>query len=233
MRLSSTDLVTEPAAENYLNTCVDENADKRTAAAAPGTGQEEKEQDSEEKWEQTGDCWDDSNSSDDEITQEQQFQQVKNLPSLVSRHSMLSRGLQEIQAGHNYTSSPVLAPTSRPSSAPGNPAVRSPRQESLNLLWSGGQAAMGRPHNATSESSPISTRTTRLNMLSRELPEWLRRNLLEEKQSKSRTVNAVLKREWTRSTTNSGLGSSHPRVDKSTDPACFCDDSWDYHSRGW
>ena len=51
--------------------------------------------------------------------------------------------------------------------------------------------AMPQPPNQTLAHSP---RTTRRNMLSTELTESLRKNLLWERQQKSQTVNAFLKR---------------------------------------
>ncbi|ROT36232.1 DUF1752-domain-containing protein [Sodiomyces alkalinus F11] len=72
--------------------------------------------------------------------------------------------------------------------SPLKPIVEIPRSTAQPILASAGRTHM---------QAALSPRTTRRNMLSTELTESLRRNLLWERQQKSSTANAVLKRRHT------------------------------------
>jgi hypothetical protein len=76
-------------------------------------------------------------------------------------------------------------------------------------------------------------------MLSTELTESLRRNLLLERQEKSHTANAFLKRSRNAQSmanlTNIGraTGGPAPVLDTTRDENWTVDNTWEYHTTGW
>merc|ERR1711977_724163 len=92
----------------------------------------------------------------------------------------------------------------------------------------------------------LSPRTTRRNMLSTELTESLRKNLLWERQQKSQTANAFLKRRNAQSMANlqshtmPAAGPSQPppptalqETSKNNSWNHYFDNPWEYHTKGW
>ena len=85
----------------------------------------------------------------------------------------------------------------QPNSQNGPPNARSPDQndEGMMMRPSGRPIAVPPPSNEQVYAMAHSPRTTRRHMLSTELTESLRKNLLWERQQKNTTVNAFLKRQ--------------------------------------
>ncbi|KAI1265334.1 DUF1752-domain-containing protein [Xylariaceae sp. FL1019] len=167
--------------------------------------------------------WEDSieeggkSSIDDKVT----FKRVDSKPNLTSQRSLISlmfAGQEERKNGlSNYASysTPAIAQRSRhlplhngPNGASPNDSDdtglemrRGPRRTPLNPIneipRSGAQPIMSKPQTHHYQQAALSPRTTRRNMLATELTESLRRQLLWERQQKSSTANAVLKRRHT------------------------------------
>jgi len=102
------------------------------------------------------------------------------------------------------------------------------------------------PPKASSTSVAHSPRTTRRNMLSTELTESLRKNLLWERQQKSQTANAFLKRSRgaqsmanLQSHTAPSAGPTQPpppglqETSKNNSWNHYFDNPWEYHTKGW
>jgi hypothetical protein len=140
--------------------------------------------------------WDDMSESERDTPDEKvTFQRVDSRPNLVSRPSLLSKFLKE-----GETTIPLTASRSTPAirsrtSTPVGPSVAaSPTEESGNVLTMKGML-MPRSKPILVAQPVLSPRTTRRNMLTTELTESLRRNLLVERQQKN--VNAAFKRRHT------------------------------------
>lgn len=133
------------------------------------------------------------------------FKRVDSHVNLISRKSLLTRGLHEPQraaalaeAAIKSSSTLRRSRTSSPTgpSDPASPATNSEdggQQRSSDITRS-------RPIICTTSNTHVpahSPRTTRRNMLATELTESLRRHLLWERQQKSTTANAVFKRRHT------------------------------------
>lgn len=149
--------------------------------------------------------WEDSvtesgNASVDE--RPELFQRVDSRPNLVSRRSLLTMMMHQPpkMQGNNFRSSPALQ-RSRLTS-PNGPSIPAspPENDEESLTMRGPDVprskpiVMKPPHPQSVAHSP---RTTRRNMLATELTESLRRHLLWERQQKSATANAFLKRRHT------------------------------------
>ncbi|KAI1141544.1 DUF1752-domain-containing protein [Hypoxylon sp. FL0543] len=166
--------------------------------------------------------WEDSieesgkSSVDDAVT----FKRVPSKPNLTSQRSLISlmfAGQEERAKGlSNYAShsTPAIPQRARTLQNPSNMNVVSSPNDSDNGLEmrrglrptplkpinevprSGAQPIMANPQNHHHQAA-LSPRTTRRNMLATELTESLRRQLLWERQQKTSTANAVLKRRHT------------------------------------
>ncbi|KAJ5773165.1 hypothetical protein N7457_008061 [Penicillium paradoxum] len=130
------------------------------------------------------------------------FQRVDSRPNLVSRRSMLTMMMHQParMQGNAFRSSPALQ-RSRLTS-PNGPSIPQspPSNEEESLTMRGPDVPRSKPivmNNNGSHSMAHSPRTTRRNMLATELTESLRRHLLWERQQKSATANAFLKRRHT------------------------------------
>ena len=196
---------------------------------------EDEEEDADEDWE-------DSNSDDGKTSQEQPhlFRRVDSRPDLVSRRSMLTMALNKGQGGlgHAY-SQPVLF-RSRQSSPPQGPSLAiSPEDDEGMVMQAPNRTPIAIPPAKSSKSLAHSPRTTRIKMLSTELTESLRRNLLLERQEKSHTANAFLKRSRNAQSmanlTQAGraTGGPAPVLDSSKEENWTVDNTWEYHSKGW
>ncbi|KAI1416545.1 DUF1752-domain-containing protein [Hypoxylon sp. FL1857] len=166
--------------------------------------------------------WEDSieesgkSSVDDAVT----FKRVPSKPNLTSQRSLISlmfAGQEERAKGlSNYAShsTPAIPQRARALQNPSNMNVVSSPNDSDNGLEmrrglrstplkpitevprSGAQPIMANPQTHYHQAA-LSPRTTRRNMLATELTESLRRQLLWERQQKTSTANAVLKRRHT------------------------------------
>lgn len=151
-------------------------------------------------------AWEDSvaeSSKSSVVEDKPDFKRVDSRPNLVSRKSLLTRGLHEPQraaalAEAAMRSSATLC-RSRTASPNGPSVAASLTQEDVDSGLPNTKADVTRPKPITSSSSrphqlASSPRTNRRNMLATELTESLRRHLLWERQQKSTTFNAVKRR---------------------------------------
>ena len=192
----------------------------------------------------------------------QMFQRVDSKPNLVSRRSLLTTQLHQSDRANALAhmaqrSQPSLR-RSRASLGPAASVATSPsdddgedEDEDESALEMGGVTGSS----ATSRARPIllatpnshqpalSPRTTRRNMLASELTESLRKHLLWERQQKTTTASAALKRRHTAQDVTSlkhfpsepdqKLGGYPPA--KNTDHGSLNEyiGQGEYHSRGW
>ncbi|CAM1506371.1 Fc.00g060120.m01.CDS01 [Cosmosporella sp. VM-42] len=154
--------------------------------------------------------WEDSiedsgkSSLDDKL-----FQRVDSKRNLTSRPSlitlMLAQGERARNLGNHASQSTSAIPRSRVSHGPSLGASPNDSDEAPLMMKGTRQPTTLRPIHEIPRSSAqpiqaqaaLSPRTTRRNMLATELTESLRRHLLWERQQKSSTANAVLKRRHT------------------------------------
>jgi Protein of unknown function (DUF3295) len=179
------------------------------------------------------------------------FKRVDSRANLVSRKSLLTRGLHEPQraaalAEAAMKSSPALR-RSRTSSPNGPSVPASPSNDDGRALAKpDANITRSRPivcTNSNNHLPPHSPRTTRRNMLATELTESLRRHLLWERQQKSTTANAVFKRRHTAHNEMANLqefpgpklGQPVIEASKNTNSwnHCFDYGAWEYHTKGW
>ncbi|KAA8644313.1 hypothetical protein EYZ11_012516 [Aspergillus tanneri] len=129
----------------------------------------------------------------------QLFQRVDSRPNLVSRRSLLTMMMHQPTTMGATRSSPALQ-RSRLTS-PNGPSIPAspPENDGENLTMRGPDVPRSKPiiMRPPPQSVAHSPRTTRRNMLATELTESLRRHLLWERQQKSTTANAFLKRRHT------------------------------------
>ncbi|TGJ86288.1 hypothetical protein E0Z10_g2476 [Xylaria hypoxylon] len=165
--------------------------------------------------------WEDSieesgkSSMDDKVT----FKRVPSKPNLTSQRSLISlmiAGEERTRGLSNYAShsTPAIAQRARQlQNAPNGAASpndsdeiplemrrglrRTPLKSINEIPRSSAQPIMTKPTIHSDPQAALSPRTTRRHMLATELTESLRRQLLWERQQKSSTANAVLKRRHT------------------------------------
>jgi Protein of unknown function (DUF3295) len=133
------------------------------------------------------------------------FKRVDSRANLVSRKSLLTRGLHEPQRAAALAEAAMKSSfalrRSRTSSPSGPSLPASPsNNDDLGGVKSGAGIPRSKPIICTTSNTHVpahSPRTTRRNMLATELTESLRRHLLWERQQKSITANAVYKRRHT------------------------------------
>ncbi|KAF4971253.1 hypothetical protein FSARC_1875 [Fusarium sarcochroum] len=187
------------------------------------------------------------------------FQQIDSKPNLTSRRSLITLMVAQSDRARNlgnHASQSISAiPTSRMEHGPSLGASPNDSDEAPLMMkgvcdpglepihevpGSKAQPIMTDPKKDKPQAS-LSPRTTHRNMLATELTESLRRHLLWERQQKSSTANAVLKRRQTsHDTTNL---KQHPEkscmkksedVNASTWNQYFSKEACDgYHSKGW
>jgi hypothetical protein len=200
--------------------------------------------DVDEEWED-----DDEPSSPPSLNEQELFQRVDSKPKLTSRRSMLTSLMHEkdrsayLLQNANSRSSPAIR-RSRTTS-PNGPLGTSPPKSIAEGL---AQPSRARPIiMTTSNTHPpaLSPRTTRRNMLSTELTESLRKHLLWERQVKSCTTNAALKRRHTAHDMKNLQhypGENHPPTHLAPTMEPKNGNSWnnyfdtglqEYHQKGW
>lgn len=202
----------------------------------------------EDEEEEDGDEWEDSNSDDGKPSQEPHlFRRVDSRPDLVSRRSMLTLALNKGQLNYAY-SQPSLLRSRQPSPPHKDSMAASPDEEDGMMMHTSSRRPIAiPPPNPTSKSVAHSPRTTRRNMLSTELTESLRKNLLWERQQKSQTANAFLKR--SRNAQSMANLQYHHNTAPSTGPTQpppaapetsknnswnhYFDNTWEYNTKGW
>ena len=160
--------------------------------------------DSEE--EEDDDDWEDDASENAENTANDKplFQRVDSQPNLVSRRSVLTTELHQLDRAATFAnlaskSTPVIRRSKTTSTSSGPPDGVSPVEDpSLTMLP--GHTTRSRPILVTARSAQqmaFSPKTTRRNMLATEMTESLRKNVLWERQQKKATTNAIIKRRHT------------------------------------
>ena len=170
-------------------------------------------------------------------------------PNLVSRRSMLTTALNEPDraaalASAASRSSPAIRRSGRQSpQGPSLPATPTEQDDEVGLTMTAPGRSRPRPIIMTTSntSAPAhSPRTTRRNMLSTELTESLRKNLLWERQQKNTTANAVFKRRHTAQ--NMANLKDYPAPNQRHDIRDaaknnswnhYFDDQQEYHTKGW
>ncbi|KAF2398685.1 DUF1752-domain-containing protein [Trichodelitschia bisporula] len=205
--------------------------------------EEEEEEQSESAIEEDMDEWvdDDEEESSGIPDEREMFQRVDSKPNLVSRPSLLTTLMHEKDRAAAMQNVAARAPPIRRSrtTSPNGPLVSSSQKPP--------QDPRARPIIQTTSNGlappTLSPRTTRRNMLSMELTESLRKNLLWERQVRSSTANAALKR---RHTSNDVKNLQHypgepaPFIASRTEPKN--NSSWndyfdnglqEYHQKGW
>jgi hypothetical protein len=220
---------------------------KNDEGAIASSDDEDDESAIEEDEDEEGD-WEDSPSDDDKVPapQNHEFRRIESRPGLVSRPSMLSMALDQkrrASALQNEASrsSPAFrrSRTSTPTgpSMPGSPEEH---DEDAGLMMQGSKSRP-RPIIMTTSngqhSMAQSPRTTRRNMLSTELTESLRKQLLWERQQKSQAANAFLKRtQKAQSMANlQGAGGQLHGPEQRSNNSWNQDfeSPWEFNSKGW
>jgi len=192
--------------------------------------------------------WEDSNSDDGKpVHENHMFRRVESRPDLVSRRSMLTLALNKGQGRLSHAFSQPAMRQSRPSSPQGSSLAASPEDDDDGMVMQTRPRAPIAipPPKASGTSVAHSPRTTRRNMLSTELTESLRKNLLWERQQKSQAANAFLKRSRNAQSmanlqahTAPPLGPAQPplpatETSKNNSWNHYFDDRWEYNAKGW
>lgn len=178
------------------------------------------------------------------------FKRVDSRANLVSRKSLLTRGLHEPQraaalaeAAMKSSSALRRSRTSSPNgpSVPGSPT----NDDNQGVTKNGVDITRSKPIICTTSNTHLpahSPRTTRRNMLATELTESLRRHLLWERQQKSTTANAVFKRRHTahhelvnlQEFPGPKVVQPLKEVSKNNSWNHYFDyGPWEYHTKGW
>ncbi|KAL8736680.1 MAG: hypothetical protein Q9166_000046 [cf. Caloplaca sp. 2 TL-2023] len=164
-----------------------------------------KEDEEQETEEDDGSDWEDSVSETAEppTNEKQLFQRVDSRPNLVSRRSLLTTLMHQpdrAAAFANMASKSTSALRRSRRSTPSAPSTGTSPEDEPSLAMRGAHMTPAKPIiMTTSNTHPpaLSPRSTRRNMLATELTESLRKHLLWERQQKSTTATAVLKRRHT------------------------------------
>ncbi|KAI9702853.1 MAG: hypothetical protein M1836_008067 [Candelina mexicana] len=198
---------------------------------------------------------DDSSDWEDSVTESGQssvqekpiFQRVDSKANLTSRRSLLTNLLHQSQraaALTNAASKSTPAMQRSRTSSPSGPSEAASPEEEPTLLMRGPNIPRSKPIIMTTSNihpPTLSPRTTRRNMLATELTESLRRHLLHERQQKSTTANAVLKRRHTAHDV-ANLQDFPGRQPKQSSKSTSKTNSWnhyfdhglgEYHQKGW
>ncbi|KAF1350027.1 hypothetical protein BDV97DRAFT_353016 [Delphinella strobiligena] len=204
---------------------------------------DEEDEDSSD-WED--DAGESGNSSVDERAL---FKRVDSRPDIASRRSMLTTMMHEPDrakalANAASRSSPALR-RSRQTSPNGPSATPPPRMQEYIPIRQGPEPSRPQPimvntPNGQQQQQPaLSPRTTRRNMLSTELTESLRKNLLWERQHKSSNNLAAMKRRHTSHDIKNLKQQPEPspvmsmKNDKNFSNDYFHQGLQEYHAKGW
>ncbi|KAF5705936.1 hypothetical protein FGLOB1_7709 [Fusarium globosum] len=203
--------------------------------------------------------WEDAGGSGKSSMDDKFFQRVDSMPKLASRKSLITLMLAQNDCartlGNHASQSTSAIPRSRMAHGPSLGASSNVSDEAPLMMKrmrgpglkpvhevprSSAQSIMTGPKHIQPQAA-LSPRTTRRNMLATELTESLRRHLLWERQQKSSTANAVLKRQHTsHDVANLKQYPEKPYMKKSEDVNAsnwnqyFSKNTGDgYHSKGW
>ena len=163
--------------------------------------------DSEEE-EEDDDDWEDdaSESAENPANDKPLFQRVDSQPNLVSRRSVLTTELHQLDRAATFAnlaskSSPVIRRTKTSTSS--GPSDGGSPVEDPSLAMLPGHMTRSKPivmSARNAQQMAFSPKTTRRNMLATEMTESLRKNVLWERQQKKATTNAIIKRRHTAQT---------------------------------
>ena len=192
--------------------------------------------------------WEDSDdqSGPSSMVDKELFQRVDSRPNLTSRRSLLTTLMHEpdrAKALSNAASRSTPAMRRSRTTTPNGPSVATSPESGIEIP---GEATttVARPIIMTTSNThqpqlALSPRTTRRNMLSSEMTESLRKNLLWERQHRSNGNLAALKRRHTsndvknlKQHAESGLVPSNHAAQNYTNDY-FHAGLGEYHSRGW
>ncbi|KAF5702235.1 hypothetical protein FMUND_13575 [Fusarium mundagurra] len=204
--------------------------------------------------------WEDSTEESSKSSMDDKFfQRVDAKPNLTSRRSlitlMLAQNDRARTLGNHASQSTSAIPRSRMAHGPSLSAspndsdeaslmmkgMRGPGLKPIHEVPRSGAQPIKTGPNHNQPQAALSPRITRRNMLATELTESLRRHLLWERQQKSSTANAVLKRKGqSQDVDNLKQYPEKPYMKKSEDVKAS---SWNppfghqaadlYHTRGW
>lgn len=149
--------------------------------------------------------WEDSatESGRSSVEEKPLFQRVDSRLTLTSRRSLITTALSQPQraaALANAASKSTPAMHRSRTSSPNGPSVAASPDDESTLTMRGPDIPRSKPIIVTTSNThppALSPRSTRRNMLATELTESLRKHLVWERQQKSATANAVLKRRHT------------------------------------
>jgi hypothetical protein len=186
---------------------------------------------------------DDGGSGPSSVNESNLFQRVDSRPDLTSRRSLLTTLMHEpdrAKALANAASRSSPAIRRSRTSTPNGPSVAASPEAGSNLHAAMQNMTRSKPIIMTTSNThqqlALSPRTTRRNMLSTELTESLRKNLLWERQHKSTGNLAAMKRRHT-STDVKNL-KQHPEPAPMLTGGKFSNDYFhaglgEYHAKGW
>ena len=194
--------------------------------------------------------WEDSDegSRPSSVNERELFQRVDSRPNLTSRRSLLTTLMHEPDrakalANAASRSTPAIRGSRR--STPNGPSVATSPEPSAHMPPPAQEATRSRPIIMTTSNThqgqlALSPRTTRRNMLSTELTESLRKNLLWERQHRSTGNLAALKRRHTSNDVKNLKQQpepvpvlSHPDGNKAFTNDYFHAGLQEYHAKGW
>lgn len=211
----------------------------------------EEEDDEDEDEDEEGE-WEDSNSDDGKAVEDKSvFKRIDSRPNLVSRRSILTQGLTEGDRAKGLLSA---ASKSQPAinrgrttslNGPSMPCSPDENEEDTGMMMQAPRSSKPLPIiPATSSAYAVahSPRTTRRHMLSTELTESLRKNLLWERQQKNTDRN--FKNRQARSMANlqqaaidaekvTGAPTLPPPNAALKNFSYNFDNPWEYNAKGW
>ncbi len=155
--------------------------------------------------EEDDDDWEDdaSETAENNANDKPLFQRVDSHPNLVSRRSVLTAELNQLDRAATFAnlaskSTPVIRRTKTSTSSV--PSDGAPPVEDPSLTMLPGHMTRSKPivmNTPNAQQMAFSPKTTRRNMLATEMTESLRKNVLWERQQKKATTNAIIKRRHT------------------------------------
>lgn len=154
--------------------------------------------------EEDDDDWEDDASESAETANEKPlFQRVDSQPNLVSRRSVLTTELHQLDRAATFAklaskSTPLIRRTKMSTSNGVFDGIPPVEDSSLTMLP--GHLTRSKPivmSARNAQQMAFSPKTTRRNMLATEMTESLRKNVLWERQQKKATTNAIIKRRHT------------------------------------
>ena len=162
----------------------------------------------EEEEEEDDDDWEDdaSENAENPANDKPLFQRVDSQPNLVSRRSVLTTELHQLDRAATFAnlaskSTPLIRRTK--TSTSNGPSDGSSPVEDPSPAVLPGHMTRSKPIVMTARNTQqmaFSPKTTRRNMLATEMTESLRTNVLWERQQKKATTNAIIKRRHTAQT---------------------------------